>query len=123
MENVEYKYPDKEKLQDEYLKKYGEEFLKLNNLKLGDIITIKFTYEEVKSQYKSRKLERYTSNKLANGILKSNEKGLLYAESIEDMEFYHHCSNGLSGRSNRTWYKKVMKKSIHKFGTGFIYRK
>jgi len=118
---LEYNFPDKAKLQNEYLVKYGEQFLILNNLKVGDEVILEFPYEGVSQKYKSREMEKYTYKKKVKGILKIDEQGRLYAESLEDMQFYNYTSNGFSGRSRKSWYQPISKKSIVKFGTGFVF--
>jgi hypothetical protein len=114
-------YPDKLKLQNEYLVKYGEEFLKLNNLKIGDEIEIEFPYEGISQKYKSREMEKFSYSKKMKGVLKLDERGRLFAESIEDMQFYNYTSNGFSGRSRKSWYQSISKKSAVFFGTGFVF--
>lgn len=108
--------PDTQKLQSEYLLNYGKEFLRLNNLNVGDEIELPFDYEVTKTRYKSRELEKYTFQKNATGVLKLDDTGFLYAESLENMQFYEHTRDG-----RRWYYRSVMKKSIKRFGTGFIY--
>lgn len=117
---MEYKYPDQKKLQLEYLKIFGEEFLKLNNLNIGDKVLLNFSYESIHTKYNSRELQKFTNYKESEGILKLDNDGVLYAESIEDANFYVSKSNGFSGRSYKSWYELKKKKSIVKFGTGFI---
>lgn len=117
---MEYKLPDKLKLQNEYLKRYGEEFLLLNDLKVGDEVILDFNYQSIHTKYNSRELERFNNYKKAKGILKLDENGCLFAESIDDADFYVSKSNGFCGRSRRTWYQLERKKSIYKFGVGFI---
>ena len=109
-------FPDTKKLHIEFLKTYRDEFLKLNNLKVGDEIELEFDYEKLSSKYKSRELQTHTYQKVAIGILKLNEDGCLYAESINDFDFYNH----VKVRGNRYEYRKDSRKSIKKFGTGFI---
>jgi len=118
---LEYNFPDKAKLQNEYLVKYGEQFLILNNLKVGHEVILEFPYEGVSQKYKSREMEKYTYKKKVKGILKIDEQGRLYAESLEDMQFYNYTSNGFSGRSRKSRYQPISKKSIVKFGTGFVF--
>lgn len=108
--------PDTKRLQSEYLVNYGKEFLRLNNLNVGDEIELAFDYEVTKTRYKSRELDKYTFQKNAKGILKLDDNGFLFAESLENMQFYEYTKD-----FRRYYYKSVMKKSIKRFGTGFIY--
>jgi hypothetical protein len=122
MEN-KYLYPDKQQLENEYLKKYGEEFLKLNNLKVGDEVEMNFDYEGISSGYgRGAEPNKYTYKKLAKGILKITHLGLLYAESIENMPFFDWVNNNRTGRARRAWYQPNPKKSVIKFGVGYISR-
>jgi len=68
--------------------------LRINNLKIGDEIEIEFDYEKVSTRYKSREMDKYTYKKLAKGILKIDENGGLYAESIDNMIFYDYVKEG-----------------------------
>jgi len=110
-------FPDKEKLHIEFLVNYGNELLKLNNLKVGDEIEIEFDYEQLRSGYKSRELNRMVWQKLAKGVLKLDEDGCLYAESLDDFTFYWQTQ--VFGKYK--WQSET-RKSIRKFGTGFIYK-
>lgn len=114
-------YPDKVKLQNEYLVNYGKEFLRINDLKVGDEIELDFPYEFVRQKYKSREMEKYSDKKTGKGILKLDDVGRLYAESLDDFVFYKYTSNGYTGRSRRSWYEEVRKKSVIRFGTGFVF--
>ena len=98
-------YPDKVKLQNEYLVSYGKEFLRINNLKVGDEIDLEFPYEGVSQKYKSREMEKFSYKTTTRGILKLDDVGRLYAESIKDLVFYEYTSNGYSGRNRKSWYK------------------
>ena len=121
LEKSEYIHPNTSVLQTEYLVKYGQEFLRLNNLTVGQIAEFDFPYEKVSTKYKSRELEKYSYKKRVPGILKLDEHGRLYAESIDDLVFYEYESNNYSGRSRKSWYREVKKKSVINFGKGFIY--
>lgn len=114
-------YPDKVKLQNEYLVNYGKEFLRINDLKVGDEIELEFPYEFIKQKYKSREMEKYSGKKIGKGTLKLDDVGRLYAESLDDFVFYKYTSNGYTGRSRRSWYEEVRKKSVIRFGTGFVF--
>lgn len=109
-------FPDTKRLHSEFLVNYGKEFLKINNLNIGDEVDLEFDYEVTKSRYKSREIDKFTFKKLAKGVLKLDENGFLFAESIENMQFYEYTKNGRS-----YYYKQITKKSIKRFGTGFIY--
>lgn len=119
MQNPKYLYPDKDKLNLEFRKNYGEEFLKLNGLKIGDIVEISFKYQTC---YRGYKNEQFTSSweRIEKGILKYDENMCLYAESIEKMPFYDYESNGKRGKSEKRIPVYRPRKSIVKFGTGFI---
>jgi hypothetical protein len=112
---VEYVFPDKEKIKHEIKIKFKEEFLKLNNLKIGDSVTLEFPYQRV---YKEpRKQENtVTWNKISEGILKEDENGYLYAESLELMDFYKWNDDN----RRKPFYKSERRKSIYKFHIGFI---
>lgn len=112
-------FPDIKKLHIEFLINYGIEFLKLNCLKIGDEIELEFDYDVLRSVYKSREMNKYTWKKLAKGILKLDENGCLYAESIDNFTFYWHAPIR-PGSNKYAWHSKNTK-SIKKFGTGFIY--
>ena len=117
---MEYNLPNKEVLFNEFLKKYGDEFLRLNGLKIGDIVNLRFSYNILRSKYKSRQMERFTEYKKADGILKYDDNGALIAESLDDFDFYYSVSNGRSGRDYKSWYELKRGKSVYKFGIGFI---
>jgi len=111
-------FPDTKKLHIEFLINYCNEFLKLNNLMVGDEIEIEFDYQKLSSGYKSREMICHTWQKLSKGILKVDEDGCLFAESIENFTFYNYVQI----RGNRYVYQSEVRKSIKKFGTGFIYK-
>jgi len=115
MEKIEYQYPDKDKIKREIKLAFREEFLKLNNLKIGDSVILEFPYQRV---YKEpRKQENtVTWNKLSEGILKEDKDGYLYAESLELFDFYRWNTDNV----RRPFYKLERRKSIHKFNIGFI---
>ena len=114
MEN--YLLPDEKELNSFYLKKYGEEFLKLNNLKVGDRIRTAFTYEVVTQIPRSKGKEKRKHKKIADGILKIDERGMLYAESDELMSFYTVSFDFY----NRKIFNLKKQKSKIKLGAGFI---
>ncbi|MBP1165096.1 hypothetical protein JOE44_001980 [Chryseobacterium sp. PvR013] len=114
MEKSQLLFPDKKSLQKEYLLKYRDQFLKLNNLKVGDEITLDFTCNNLIGK------QIYLTSKITTGILKLDENGFLYAESSHNMPFYRQMDNGLSGRSKRSWFQRTDTKSKKYFGDGFI---
>lgn len=113
---MEYKQPDKDTLQRVYKLAFKEEFLRINNLKVGDEIEWSFPYEAIKSRYNKRGQDRYTFSRIIRGILKEDESGFLYAESLETVPFYHLETKGKS-----EFYKQEMKHSVVRLGTGFIH--
>ena len=115
-----YQFPNTAQLQTEYRIKFKEQFLALNNLKVGDTILWEFRYETVRTNYGGRGQSRFSMEKVCEGVLKEDSSGCLYAESIESLPFYWLTNNGLSGRSRREWYATEKRPSIHQFGTGFI---
>ena len=107
-------------LKKEYLLMVKDAVLKENKLNVGDKILWKFNYQIVRSGYKRGEMNRYSESKICDGILKVDNNGFLYAESVEDLEFYDsEYRNKISLKGH--YYKKVMRKSIHYFGTGFIH--
>jgi len=99
-----------------------DEVLKLNKLKVGDHIIWNFRYDTTRQAYKSRKMEKYSANEESEGVLKADEDGFLFVESLKDYSFYNYTSNGLTGRSRKEWYQREMRKSINYFGVGFIHK-
>ena len=110
-------FPDIKQLHIEFLRNYGNEFLKLNSLKVGDEIELEFDYDVLRSVYKSRERNKYNYKKLAKGILKLDENQCLIAESLDDFQFYHY----IQVRQGRYEWKSEIRKSIRRFGNGFIY--
>jgi len=112
---MNYKLPDKEEIKKQILLKYKDEFLSINNLKIGDLVTLEFPYQRV---YKEpRKQENtVTWNKTAEGILKEDENGYLYAESLDLFDFYRWNDDN----KRRPFYKLERRKSVFKFRLGFI---
>lgn len=117
MNNTKLVYPDKTEIQKEYNLKYKELFLQANNLKVGDEIICNFEYETIHPKYKSREMEKFTHRKPGKGILKQDENGYLYAESIDMNTFYIWESS----RTKRGSYRMVQKKSICKFYNSFYF--
>lgn len=113
-------FPETKKLHIEFLKTYRDEFLKLNNLKIGDKIEIEFDYQVLRSSYNRREQNAYTFQKLCKGILKLDDDGCLYAESLDDFTFYSNVP--IRPDSNKYGWRSESRKSIKKFGTGFIYK-
>jgi hypothetical protein len=117
----EIKKPEIPNLKNDILIMVKNEFLKLNNLKIGDSILWNFRYEELKSQYRKREMARVSFNEESEGILKESEEGFLFVESVNNYSFYTHTWNGRSGRQSKYNYVRAMKKATHFFGTGFIH--
>jgi len=112
---MKYLLPDSAEIKKQVLLKYKEEFLKLNNLKIGDLVTLEFPYQRV---YKEpRKQENtVTWNKPMEGILKEDKDGYLYAESLEDADFYRWNSDNM----RRPFYELQRRKSTFKFRPSLI---
>lgn len=119
--NVEIKKPELPSLKGKFLIIYKEEFLKLNNLEVGDHIIWNFRYDTLRSAYKKREMNRYSAYEESEGVLKVDENGYLFVESLKKYSFHNPTSNGLSGRSRREWYQREIRKAKHYFGTGFIH--
>lgn len=111
--------PTVPELKEEYLLMVKEAILKENNLKVGDHILWNFNYQVVRSGYKRGEMNRYGASKVCEGILKENDEGFLYVESIENLEF--HDTAYRDAAMKKSYYKRVMRKSTHYFGTGFIH--
>lgn len=60
----------------------------------------------------------FTTEKKAKGILRIDEEGCLYAESIDNFTFYNH----IQVRGGKYAWQSQNRKSIKRFGTGFIYK-
>lgn len=110
MKNTKYKIPNLEK---EYKLRFKEEFLKLNGLQIGDEVEMEFNYEKI-TREKSKE-HKVTFSKTLKGILKETEEGFLYAESLEVLPFYKFVNH-----IRRGYYESTPRKSVIKFGTGFI---
>lgn len=118
---MNYKSPDVDKLRAEYLLSYKEEFLSLNNLKIGDTVVARFMLEEIHRKDRGSGMDKITFGRNAEAILKEDENGFLYAESTEEYHFYSLTSSGHYGRRGyKEWYKSEKRKAIHKYGSGFI---
>ncbi|HET8735909.1 MAG TPA: hypothetical protein VFM69_04880 [Pricia sp.] len=113
--------PEIPNLETKILLMLKDEFLRLNNLKVGDHIIWNFRYDTTRQAYKSRRMDKYSAREEGEGVLKTDEKGFLFVESLKDYSFYNHTNNGLTGRSRREWYQREMRKSKHYFGVGFIH--
>ena len=118
----EIKKPELPNLKEKVLKMAKDEFLKLNNLEVGDHIIWNFRYDTLRSAYKSREINKYSAHEESEGVLKVDENGYLFVESLKEYAFHNRISNGLSGRSRREWYQREMRKSKHYFGVGFIHQ-
>lgn len=106
-----------------FLLSYKEEFLRTNRVKVGDSIKVQFYYEILRPKYRGSGSNKYTERKIADGILKEDNQGVLYVESVEDLQYYELKTNGLSGRSRREWYDKVRRKGIKIIGDIRVYHK
>lgn len=105
----------KPNLTKEYLLRFKDEFLKMNNLKIGDSILWEFQKQSLHQAYNRREMNRVTFYEKSKGVLKEDENGLLYTESLKDFKFYK--SKLVKGK---TTYVGETRKSIHYFGEGFI---
>jgi myo-inositol-hexaphosphate 3-phosphohydrolase len=70
--------------------------------------------------HEKRQSSKVTFTVHTDGILKEDERGALIAESLEDFTFYRLKTETIRGR-NKEIYEKICRKSIYKFGTGFIH--
>ena len=122
METVKIKKPELPKLETKILLMVKDEFLKLNNLEVGDHIIWNFRFDTLRSAYKSREMNKYSAHEESEGVLKVDENGFLFVESLKDYTFHNPTSNGLSGRSRREWYQREIRKSRNYFGVGFIHK-
>lgn len=122
METVKIKKPELPKLETKILLMVKDEFLKLNNLEVGDHIIWNFRFDTLRSAYKSREMNKYSAHEESEGVLKVDENGFLFVESLKDYTFHNSTSNGLSGRSRREWYQREIRKSRNYFGVGFIHK-
>lgn len=114
IKNIEYKYPDTLEIKHEVKIAFKKEFLRLNNLKIGDEVYLKFPYQRVYKEPRKQP-NTVTWTKDMEGILKEDKDGYLYAETLENMDFYEWQSD-----CKRPFYKHVSRKSIFKFNIGFI---
>lgn len=114
LKNIQYLYPDKDKIKHEIKIKFKEDFLKLNNLKIGDEVYLKFPYHRIYKEPRKPE-QRITWYKDMEGVLKEDDNGYLYAESLESMSFYK-----LNNEKKKDFYEHYYKKSIHSFDIGFI---
>ena len=119
--NKEIIKPKIHNLKKEYFLMIKKAILEDNNLKVGDTILWEFDYDTVRSGYRRGEMNKFNFKKLCEGVLKEDKNGILYAESIEDLDLYiseYRNPIGLKGH----YYKRKKKKSIHYFGEGFIYK-
>lgn len=70
-----YSYPDIKALHNDYLVRYGQEFLSMNNLTVGDHVEIEFSYDIVVTAYGSKQPERFVRSEISMGVLKVDEMG------------------------------------------------
>ena len=52
----------------DYLRMYKNEFLELNNLKIGDEIIWNFQYDTLRGRYKSREMDKFSAYEKSEGI-------------------------------------------------------
>jgi len=116
MDLLKPKMPD---LKSDILIMVKERFLKHNDLDIGDNVIWNFRYDTLRSQYKGG-MACYGANEESEGVLKVNEDGFLFVESLKDYSFYTDKWNGRTGRQSRHNWERTMKKATHFFGTGFI---
>lgn len=114
LDKTEYLTPDKNKIKHEIKIKFKDEFLSLNNLKIGDLVILPFDFQRVYKEPRKQP-NTVTWTQMENGILKEDKDGYLYAESLKDMQFYR-----LNTDSKREFYESYYKKSIYRFSIGFI---
>lgn len=117
---MEYKYPDKMKFIDAFLANYGLEFLELNNLSIGSEVEMDFKYEGLRQNPKSKEYQIFRFDKKGKGVVKSNSKGALFIESLEDMDFYISKGNGRTGRDYKVNYHLEKRKAIIKIGSSIF---
>lgn len=96
----------KEELHEQADVQFCKEFLRLTNLKVGDIVEAKFRYHEVQMKdYRNRDC-------IAKGIIKEHTNSeKLYVESLEEYSFATPMSNNRSGRDYRSWYETRKRKA------------
>jgi hypothetical protein len=99
-----------------YFMMIKDEFLKQNNLKLGDTILWGFHYSEL------RRNQSFTASEDSEGILKEDENGYLYVESKKEYTYYHHKWNRRTGRQSRYTWQRETRKAKHYFGQGFTFK-
>lgn len=115
---MEYLLPSNEDMKIKLLVNYGEEFLRLNNLKVGDIVELKFPYQSIHNGHRNSEVNRYTWKKKEKGILCLDDKGCLFAESLELMDFYRWEFGIRRDRSGS--YILERKKSVIRIGIDSI---
>lgn len=77
---------------------FGNEYLKLTGLKIGNIIDCTFHYS-----YGTNK-SSYGASKVCKGEIKQCISGLIYVESIDKLVQSYSTSNNRSGRDRRSWW-------------------
>lgn len=87
------------KLETEKLIKFGQEGLKLLNLKVGDKVLTYFNTSYTKNG------QAYTSGDDYEVIIKQYDNGIVYIESVDKLPNTYNKSNGFSGRSRRSWWE------------------
>lgn len=87
------------RLETEKLIKFGQEGLKLLNLKIGDKVLAYFNTSYTKNG------QAYTSGDNYDAIIKQHDNGIIYLESVEKLSNTYNKCNGFSGRSRRSWWE------------------
>jgi hypothetical protein len=106
----------KPNIKNKIIKMYNDAFLKVNNLKIGDVVDdVNFYFHKLHTVYKSTRLEKVNHYKKCKAVLKVDNENRLYYESVDDLIFYELKSNGLTGRSYRERYVRRERKGIVKF--------
>lgn len=77
--------------------------LKLLGLKIGDTVYCKF-----RSSYIEGK-RSYGTSVIQEGVIKQDEKGIIFIESTQPVQQTYTESNGRIGSSYRTWWATTMK--------------
>lgn len=77
---------------------FGQRFLELTGLKIGDTVQASFH-----CSYGDRK-QSYISSKDCSGIIKQYENGSLYVESVDKLQQSYNRCNNRSGRDRRSWW-------------------
>ena len=93
----------KKQLELEMTIAFGKKALELLELKVGDIVKCKF-----RTSYISRK-QSYGDTTIQDGVIKVDERGIIYVESLEPIKQTYNTSNNRTGRDYRSWWVECMK--------------